>query len=242
MKAALAVLSAFLLAAPAAADDPKDKPAAASKEKRFSPNFEEAPLYEVLDWLKREAGFEYNLTKDAQTRSKKGEEAVRVVAKEITAREALDMALAQLDLTWAEKVTGQIRIMTKDEFVKGAVLELYDVRDLLNPITDFAGPEGELRTKKVLRRQITGEWKEHEYPDGHVVVDPPDGEKEKKKAPKPMEDPRSLVELIKKGTGGDEAWGEGTSLDVINGILYVKAPWAMQVKVKGLLNELIQFK
>jgi hypothetical protein len=228
---------ALLAAAPAFAEDaPKDAPAkAVVKEKRFSPEFEDAPLHEVLEFLTREAGFEYDLTKDAQALSKKGTRTVRVVAKDITAREVLDMALAQLDLSWAEKVAGQIRIMSSDEYVKNAVLELYDVRELLNPIVDFAGPESGM-AKKNVDGGTRGE------PRGHVFEEPEGDEREKPRAPKPMEDPSKLPELVRKGTGGDEAWGEGTSIDILNGIMYVKAPWSLQVKVKTLLNQLRQYK
>ena len=91
-----------------------------------------------------------------------------VIGKDKTAREILDMALAQLHLSWAEKVPGQIKIMSSDEYIKDAVLELYDVRELLNKITDFAGPDSALVKKgdeaklEKAKERIRNRVREHE--------------------------------------------------------------------------------
>jgi hypothetical protein len=222
-----------------AGDDPKKedkKEPKKEKEKLLSPDFDEQPLADLLSWLSREVGFEYDLTKAAQNLSKRGLEKVKVIGKDKTAREVLDIALAQLHLSWAEKVPGQIKIMSSDEYVKDAVLELYDVRELLNKITDFAGPESAL-VKKGDEKKANGS-----SPGGHSFEDPPDEEKEKERPKKPIEDPDKLKQLLKDGSGGDEKWGEGTSMDLVNGILYVKAPWQQQNKVRQLLNQFRQFK
>lgn len=235
------LLALSLLGLPVFAEDAKPagdtkKEEKKEKEKLLSPEFDEEPLADLLSWLSREAGFEYDLTKEAQKLSKRGLEKVKVIAKDKTAREILDMALAQLHLSWAEKVPGQIKIMSSDEYVKDAVLELYDVRELLNKITDFAGPESAL-VKKGDEKKANGS-----SPGGHAFEDPPDEEKEKERPKKPIEDPEKLKQLVKDGSGGDEAWGEGTSMDLVNGILYVKAPWKLQLKVRTLLNQFRQFK
>ncbi len=228
-----------LLSLPVMAEDakPADKKVEKKeKEKLLSPEFDEAPLSDLLSWLTREAGLEYDLTKEAQKLSKRGLEKVKVVAKDKTAREVLDMALAQLGLAWAEKVKGQIKIMSSEEYVKDAVLELYDVRELLNTITDFAGPESAL-VKKGDKEKANGS-----SPGGHAFEEVPEEDREKSRPKKPIEDPEKLKELLKNGSGGDDAWGEGTSMDLVNGILYVKAPWKLQNKVRTLLNEFRQFK
>lgn len=223
------------------ADAKKDEKKEAKKEKLFSPDFDDAPLSDLLSWLEREAGFEYDLTKEAQKLAKRGLEKVRVVGKDMTAREILDAALAQLGLSWAEKVPGQIRIMSKDEYAKDSVLELYDVRDLLAEVNDFAGPESAL-VKKGTDSGSNADGSRKGVPDGHHFEEPPDGEKEKSRPKKPMEEPEKLKKLLRDGSGGDEAWGEGTSMDLINGILYVKAPWQLQLKVRTLLKKFMQFK
>ncbi|MCC6740003.1 MAG: hypothetical protein IT452_13225 [Planctomycetia bacterium] len=242
MRLTAALLALSFCTLPALAEDAKPadkekKEAKKEKEKLFSPEFDEAPLSDLLTWLTREAGFEYDLTKAAQKLSKSGLEKIKVVAKDKTAREILDMALAQLGLSWAEKVPGQIKIMSSEEYVKDAVLELYDVRELLNPITDFAGPEGGFKKKPANDKSAVGE-----VPSGHKFEEPPPEEREKERPKKPIEDPEKLKQLLRDGSGGDEAWGEGTSMDLVNGILYVKAPWKLQNKVRTLLNQFRQFK
>ncbi len=237
-------LALAILTLPAFAEDAKPagdakdekKVEKKEKEKLLSPEFDEAPLSDLLSWLSREVGFEYDLTKAAQNLSKRGLEKIKVIGKDKTAREILDMALAQLHLSWAEKVPGQIKIMSSDEYIKDAVLELYDVRELLNKITDFAGPESAL-VKKGDAKKADGS-----SPGGHAFEDPPDEEKEKERPKKPIEDPDKLKQLLKDGSGGDEAWGDGTSMDLVAGILYVKAPWKLQNKVRTLLNQFRQFK
>lgn len=241
MRLTASVLALALFSLPTFAEDakPADKDKKVEKkekEKLLSPEFDEAPLADLLSWLTREAGFEYDLTKEAQKVSKRGLEKVKVIAKDKTAREVLDMALAQLGLAWAEKVKGQIKIMSSEEYVKDAVLELYDVRELLNTITDFAGPESAL-VKKGDGQKANGS-----SPGGHAFEEVPEEDREKSRPKRPIEDPEKLKELLKNGSGGDEAWGEGTSMDLVNGVLYVKAPWKLQTKVRTLLNEFRQFK
>lgn len=224
--------------AKAAAGAAKDKKEA-KKEKVFSPAFDDAPLADLLEWLTREAGLEYDLTKAAQKLSKSGLEKIRVIGKDLTAREIIDQALAQLGLSWAEKVPGQIKIMTAAEYAKDVVLELYDVRDLLVEVHDFAGPESEW-IKKGEKGESMKVGKGERSEGGHSFQEPEVGEAERPK--KPIEDPEKLKQLLRDGSGGDDAWGEGTSMDLINGILYVKAPWKLQLKVRKLLNQFHQFK
>jgi len=239
MRRLLALAVALAVAAPALAEDPSPKPAdkPAVKEKTFSPEFDGVPLADVLTWLTKEVGFEYTLTAEAQKVAKKGLAEVRVVGKDISARDVLALALTQLGLTWDEKPGGQIRILSEDEYAKDTVLSLYDVRDLLAVVTDFEGPSvgGFDVTHK------DGAKGGSDVPGGPHWKDP--GEKgESARPPNPVEDPDSLQALLKNGTGGDKAWVEGTSMTLVSGVLYVKAPVKLQREVRALLNKLHQYK
>lgn len=244
MRLTASILALALFAVPALAEDPKPAPGdkkvekkVEKKEKLFSPEYEDAPLVDVLSWLTREAGLEYDLSKAAQALSKRGAVTVRVVAKDRTAREILDLTLAQIGLSWVEKAPGQVKIMTSEEYSKDSVLEMYDVRELLADVRDFAGPDSDAFGPK-----DGGKTGGKGEPTGHSFKDPPPDEADAPRAKKPMEEPDKLKKLLRDGSGGDDVWGEGTSMDLVGGVLYVKAPWRVQVKVRGLLNDFRQFK
>jgi len=232
--------SALLLGLPVFAEDKPadDKPPAGAKapkpaERVFDPEFEDAMLSEVLQWLQKELGWEWNLSRAAQKACKRGAVTVRVVGTKLSGRQVLDMALAQAGLTWFEKEGGAIEILTLDEHAKDAVLVIHDVRALLAPVPDFEGPD---MKEFDIKRAQGGATR----PGGVKPVESehPDGEQ----APNPVEDPLKLPELVRDGTGGEEAWIAGTSIDLVRGMLYVKAPRALQVKVRAFLNKLNQFK
>lgn len=225
MRPILTLLAALALAVPASAEE--------KKPKVYSPAFEAVPLADVLEWLNKEAGFEYTLTKEAQKIALKGLVEVTLVGKDLTAHEALGQVLDSIGLAYAEKVAGQVRIMTADEYAKDIVLELYDVRGLLAEVTDFEGPEA-------VGWGSSANGKSGRDPRGVHFEEPEEGEKKQDKTP--VEDPEKLPELIKAGTGGEKAWVEGTSILLKNGILYVRAPQKVQADVREMLRKMQAFK
>ena len=106
---------------------------------------------------------------------------------------------------------------------------LYIDRHLVHEVTSAQAFEGlRLAGRRVRRPELTTATPDHNVPTTDRS--------------KPIEDPEKLKQLLRDGSGGDDAWGEGTSMDLVNGILYVKAPWKQQNKVRTLLNQFRQFK
>jgi type II secretory pathway component GspD/PulD (secretin) len=93
---------------------------------------------------------------------------------------------------------GIVRIITKEDYNKIMRLDIIEVHDLLFGISDFP-PEEEF-VMGVERRQPLTTREEQERPTTEDLQ-------------------KELTDQIKRATGGDKAWGEGTSIVIQNGVL-----------------------
>ena len=103
-------------------------------------------------------------------------------------------------------------------------LQLYDVRDLLVQIQDFAGPTVELVSPSAGGGPLTGATFTLDEPKSVITED-------------------FLIEMVQANTG-DRTWDENpnASLNLQNGILIISQSKRVHNEVKRLINLLRQFQ
>ena len=120
---------------------------------------------------------------------------------------------------------GVVLIVPKGKIDKAVTLQLYDVRDLLVKIQDFAGPKVELVSpSRGGGGPLTG-------------------------ATFTLEEPRSTIteefitDMVKQNTG-DKSWDENpnASINLTNGVMVVSQSKRVHEEIKRFINLLRQFK
>lgn len=222
--AVVALLAAFAL--PARADDPdQTKKEILNKLEvtKISLDFNDASLEEVIDFLHEVTGINFVMSKAVQEKARGGELKVDIKLEELPLRTALKLMLEMHDLTLVYR-KGVLMVETKEERGSELDMKMYDVKDLLMKIRDFAGPTLELSSGESGSEPTTG------------LVEPEDGEH-------PFDDPESLVNIIRNATGGDATWSkDGVSIAINNGLLIVVQSDDIQKEVQQLIVALRQFK
>lgn len=189
---------------------------------RFTCDFSETPVRDVVDFLREYSGINFTYSKAALAVVKENPEpTVSLSVKDIQFRDALRLILDQYDLTAIYK-DGVLVISTREEVERITVTVSYDIRDLLMSIRDFAGPNIELNAAT----------------DGpQTEFGPPPAE-----PPQPFSDPDAIMELIQK-TVSPEAWSsEKATMAYLNGNLVVSASRAVHAELKKLLGMLREMR
>jgi hypothetical protein len=120
---------------------------------------------------------------------------------------------------------GVVLVVPKDKVDKAVSLQIYDVRDLLVKIQDFAGPRVELVSPQAGGAgPLTGATFTLDEPKSVITED-------------------FITEMIKSNTG-DKTWDEtpNASINLTNGVLIVSQSKRVHEEIKRLINLLRQFK
>ena len=105
------------------------------KNLKLSLDFKEAPLDQVVDYLREIA--DINILADAKVREKNLVVSIKIT--ELTLHSVLKLMLQPhgCDVMYRE---GVLMLMTKDDIAdKTMKMELYDCRDILHPVQNFPG-------------------------------------------------------------------------------------------------------
>ena len=191
---------------------------------RVTIDFKETSLEDALSFLRDFTGL--NIVVDAEVLTKHTEEQLKVTlrVKDLLLKSTLKLMLSSRELTALYK-EGVILIVPKDRIDRAVSLQIYDVRDLLVKIQDFAGPKVELVSPSAGGGgPLTG-------------------------ATFTLEEPRSTIteefitEMVKQNTG-DRSWDENpnASISLANGMLIVSQSRRVHEEVRRLLGLLRQFK
>lgn len=191
---------------------------------KVSVDFKDVSLEEALDFLRAFSGL--NLVVDAEVHQKMSEDQLKLTlrVRDLLLKSVLKLMLNPKDLTATYK-DGVILIVPKDKVDRNVVMQIYDVRDLLVKLQDFAGPKVEL----VSPSAATG---------GPLVG-----------ASFMLDEPREtltedfITDMVRSNTG-DRSWDENpnASINLTNGMLIVSQSRRVHDEVKRLLNLLRQFK
>jgi type II secretory pathway component GspD/PulD (secretin) len=191
---------------------------------RLSVDFKDNTLDEVLSFIRDFSGL--NIVVDAEVATKASADQLKVTlrVKDLLLKSCLKLMLNSRELTAIYK-DGVILVVPKGRADKNVYLQIYDVRDLLVKIQDFAGPKVELVSpSKGGGGPLTGATFTLEEPKSTITEE-------------------FITEMVKANTG-DRSWDEnqGASITLTNGMLIVSQSRRVHGEVKQLINLLRQFK
>ena len=191
---------------------------------RVTVDFANVTLEEACSYLRDFSGL--NIIVDAEVYKNQSEDQLKVTlkVKDLLLKSVLKLMLNSRELTAMYK-EGVVLVVPKGKIDKAVTLQLYDVRDLLVKIQDFAGPKVELVSpSKGGGGPLTG-------------------------ATFSLEEPRSVIteefitEMVKQNTG-DKSWDENpnASINLTNGVMVVSQSKRVHEEIKRFINLLRQFK
>jgi len=191
---------------------------------RITVDFANVTLEEAVGYLRDFSGL--NIVVDADVYKNQSEDQLKVTlkVKDLLLKSVLKLMLNSRELTAMYK-EGVVLVIPKGKIDKAVTLQLYDVRDLLVKIQDFAGPKVELVSpSKGGGGPLTG-------------------------ATFTLEEPRSTIteefitEMVKQNTG-DKSWDENpnASITLTNGVMVVSQSKRVHEEIKRFINLLRQFK
>ena len=232
MKTMLAALILGAMALPAAAQEGGTETTDPRKAEvvnklntmRVSVDFANQTLEEAISFLRDFSSI--NIVVDAEVYKNQSEDQLKITlkVKDLLLKSVLKLMLSSRELTAMYK-EGVVLIVPKGKIDKAVVLQLYDVRDLLVKLQDFAGPKVELVSpQKGGGGPLTG-------------------------ATFTLEEPRSTIteefitDMVKQNTG-DKSWDENpnASINLTNGVLVVSQSKRVHEEIKRFVNLLRQFK
>jgi len=216
-------------APPAAAqEDPKSAEQVKQvKEKlgsmRISLDFSATPLEDVIQYVQEFSGLNFHI--DADVRSKVGEDQLKVTIKlkDVLLKSALKLILSPRELGCTFR-DGVLFITAKDKIAATVATRVYDVKDLLFVIRDFAGPRVELMTPGASGALAGATFQLEDEPKTAVTEE-------------------FIIDLV-KGNTGDKSWDDNSaaSITLMNGLLVVSQSKKVHEEVRRLLDLLREFK
>lgn len=215
--AVLLVLAAASLAS--AGDDPqRDEVVSKLNNTKVSLDFRETPLQDVMDFVRELSGI--NIVIDPRVLEEVESEKLNITVKvdDLQLGSALRLVLGLRDLTAVYR-DGVLLVVTKASLKDEVHTQLYDVHDLLQPITDFVGPVIELNT---------GEGSEGGVDPGSFITEPPPG----------PPTPSRLVEMVQDACGSDTWGSDKVSIQVSNGVMIVSQSRDVHREIGVFLNRL----
>ncbi|MBI3857421.1 MAG: hypothetical protein HY293_17175 [Planctomycetes bacterium] len=191
---------------------------------RVSVDFANQTLEEAVAFLRDFTGI--NIIVDAEVYKNQSEDQLKVTlkVKDLLLKSVLKLVLSSRELTAMYK-EGVVLIVPKGKVDKAVTLQLYDVRDLLVKIQDFAGPKVELVSpQKGGGGPLTGATFSLEEPRSTITEE-------------------FITDMIKQNTG-DKSWDENpnASITLTNGVLVVSQSKRVHEEIKRFVNLLRQFK
>jgi len=191
---------------------------------RITVDFANVTLEEAIGYLRDFSGL--NIVVDAEVYKNQSEDQLKVTlkVKDLLLKSILKLMLNSRELTAMYK-EGVVLVVPKGKIDKAVTLQLYDVRDLLVKIQDFAGPKVELvAPSKGGGGPLTGATFSLEEPKSTITEE-------------------FITEMVKQNTG-DKSWDENpnASITLTNGVMVVTQSKRVHEEIKRFINLLRQFK
>ena len=186
-------------------------------------DFTNAKLDDVVAYFQEYSGLNFHLDADARAKEEEGAR-VTIKLKDVTLKTALKLVLNPRDLGCVYR-DGVILIATKAKLGTQTVTRVYDVRDLLFRLRDFAGPRVELTVPGGAGAALAGaSFTLEEEPKGELTEE-------------------FLADLIKTNTG-ERSWDDSAAVSIsqINGLLVISQSKPVHEEIRRLLDLLRQFK
>lgn len=189
---------------------------------KVSLDFRETPLQDVIDFVREMTGINFVIDQKVYDETEPEKLTITIKVDDLELRSALKLMLQMRGLTAVYR-EGVLLIVTKKSQEEETYMKLYDVRDLLRPITDFPGPEISL--------------KQNEGDEGGSVGANVFN----------VDEPRAMssdfiIDLIKRSCGGSTWDSDKCSIQVSNGMLVVVQSKEVHRDVDRLINLLREYK
>lgn len=207
----------------AAAQDNPANPARKVRDQlasmRISLDFTDARLSDVISYFREFSGLNFHLDSDAV--AKEGDK-VTLKLRDVTLKSALKLLLIPRDLVCTHRA-GVLRIAPKSKLADSAVTRVYDARELLFPLRDFAGPRMELVPPG--SNALVG-----------VIFDP-------EEEPVRTINEEFVCDIVRDCTG-HRTWDENpaASISQINGLLVITHSRAVHEEIERVLERLKAIK
>ena len=185
-------------------------------------DFTNARLDEVMSYFQEYSGLNFHL--DADARKDGEEDKITIKVKDVSLKTALKLVLNPRDLGCVYQ-DGVLVIKSKAKLGSLTVTRVYDVRDLLFRLRDFAGPRVELTVPGGAGAALAGaSFTLEEEPKGELTEE-------------------FLLDLIKTNTG-ERSWDDSSAVSIsqVNGLLVISQSKPVHEEIRRLLDLLRQFK
>jgi len=221
----------FLAGAPLAA--PQDDPRSADQVKRVKEklgtmritlDFTGTNLDDVIQYVQEFSGLNFHIDSDLRSKLAEDQLKVTIKLKDVLLKSALKLILAPRDLGCTFR-DGVLFITGKDKIAAAVATRVYDVKDLLFIIRDFAGPRVELMTPGGAGAALAGATFQLEEEPKTAVTE------------------EFIIDLV-KGNTGEKSWDDNSSASItlMNGLLVVSQSKKVHEEVRRLLDLLREFK
>lgn len=182
-----------------------------------APIFEDAPLRDVAAFFQNVTGVNFVVSAAVSANLSEDEQTVTLGDLRPLAADALLNIVTQVkSLVWKVE-DGVVKITTPDDLAQDQHLELYNVRDLVNPINDFPGEEISLEPASGL-----GLFDEEELGD---------------EADTAAINSDRLIQLVQENIAPD-SWDPPASIDAKQGTLVVRQSKDVHQQIRQLLDDL----
>jgi len=173
----------------------------------------EITLANAIAYIRSVSGL--NFVMSQKVKEEKAETEINLKVDNVTIKQVLELITEPYEMAWKIR-NGVVMILDKEEAADKAVLQFYDVKDLVAKITDFPGQEINL------------------VPSNYQ---PPEADEEPD--PQPAFEIDSLIEVIKQ-TIDPESWEtiENADIQVKTGVLVVNTSPEVHRQIGGFLSDL----
>jgi len=186
---------------------------------RLNLDFNNAKFGEIVAYFQEYSGLNFHV--DSETLARQDESRVTLRLKDVPLKTALRLVLRPRDLGCVLR-NGVLVITPKSQLGAETVTRVYEARDLMLGIKDFAGPRMELRAPG-----------EHALAGVLLIFD---------EEPVVVLASEILLDLVKANTGGASWDDSSASISEVNGLLIVSQSKPVHDEIRTLLDQLRQYK
>jgi type II secretory pathway component GspD/PulD (secretin)/tetratricopeptide (TPR) repeat protein len=187
------------------------------RETLISPEFQDTPLQQVVDFFHQVSGVNFYITKAVTTKLGEGESTVTFQAKALPMLNVLDIVTGFKGLVWRIE-DGVVKITTPEDIAGDVRLNLYNVRDLVSPIGNFTPDPTEITLTGSAKSEVEAETPEAAEPTPAIQMD-------------------RLMQLIQDNIAKGQ-WEPPRAIEGKEGTLIVRQTREVHEQIAKLLNDL----
>ncbi|MBI1852700.1 MAG: tetratricopeptide repeat protein [Planctomycetes bacterium] len=187
------------------------------KETLISPEFQDTPLQQVVDFFHQVSGVNFYISKAVTTKLGEGESTVTFQAKQLPVLNVLDIVTGFKGLVWKVE-DGVVKITTPEDITGDVKLNLYNVRDLVSPIGNFTPDPTEITLSGSAKSEVEAEAAEAAEPTPAIQMD-------------------RLMQLIQDNIAKGQ-WEPPRAIEGKEGTLIVRQTREVHEQIVKLLNDL----